>query len=80
MGNAAFVLVAIAFSGLGSLLLWLRHRRPKTFMSSIDDFQREMQALGREQEAAPRYRRRSNFRQRSLDRGSSKVQERTEGR
>lgn len=48
MGNAAFLLVAIALSIVGSALLWLRYRRPKTFMTSIDDFQREMKALGHE--------------------------------
>jgi hypothetical protein len=50
VGNAAFLLVAVVGSLIGSVLLWLRHRRPKTFMSSIDDFQREMKALAREQE------------------------------
>jgi hypothetical protein len=50
MGNAAFLLVAVIGSVIGSVLLWFRHRRPKTFMSSIDDFQREMKALAREQE------------------------------
>ena len=44
MGNAAFVLIAVAVSALGSLLLWALHRRPRTFMSSIDEFQREMKA------------------------------------
>jgi len=48
VGNAAFLLVAIALSIVGSALLWLRYRRPKTFMTSIDDFQREMKALGHE--------------------------------
>jgi hypothetical protein len=46
MANAAFVLIAVGVSGIASLLLWLAHRRPRTFMSSIDDFQREMNALG----------------------------------
>jgi hypothetical protein len=50
VGNAAFLLVAVIGSVIGSVLLWFRHRRPKTFMSSIDDFQREMKALAREQE------------------------------
>ena len=30
-----------------SLIVWLRHRKPTHFMSSVDDFQREMDALGR---------------------------------
>jgi hypothetical protein len=48
MGNAAFVLIAVAVSALASLGLWLYHRRPRTFMSSIDEFQREMKALSQE--------------------------------
>jgi hypothetical protein len=48
MGNAVFLLVAIAVSILGSLIIWYRQRRPKTFMSSIEEFQREMKALGRD--------------------------------
>lgn len=46
MGNAAFLLIAVGLSLLGTLLLWLRNRKPKTFETSIDDFQREMKALG----------------------------------
>jgi hypothetical protein len=79
--NAAFVLVAIAVSALGSVLLWYRHRRPRTFMSSIEEFQREMHALARDDETEPRYRRRSNFRQRSVEREApTDVQERSERR
>ena len=44
MGNAAFVLIAVGVAALASLLLWAAHRRPRTFMSSIEDFQREMKA------------------------------------
>lgn len=53
MGNAAFLLAAVGLSILGSLLLWLRSRQPKGSMSSVDDFQREMRALGRDDEAGP---------------------------
>jgi hypothetical protein len=48
MANAAFVLIAVGVSALASLLLWFAHRRPRTFMSSIDDFQREMNALSQD--------------------------------
>jgi hypothetical protein len=48
-------------------------------MSSVDEFQREMQALGREPEAPTTYRRRSTSRPRDAS-GGSTVQERTEGR
>ena len=57
MGNAAFVLIAVAVSALGSLLLWALHRRPRTFMSSIDEFQREMKALSHEEEEQAREQR-----------------------
>jgi hypothetical protein len=50
VGNAAFVLIAVGVAALASLLLWVAHRRPRTFMSSIEDFQREMKALSREEE------------------------------
>ncbi len=48
MSNAAFVLIAIGLSVVVSLLIWLVNRKPQTFMSSIDDFEREMKALGRD--------------------------------
>lgn len=46
MGSAIFLVAALAVIAVGSVLLWLRHRKPRTFMTSIDDFQREMTALG----------------------------------
>ena len=60
MDNAAFLLAAIGLSILGSLLLWLRSRQPKRSMSSVDDFQREMRALGRDGDDPPSRRRRSS--------------------
>ncbi len=48
MSNAAFVLIAVAVIVVVSVLLWLVNRKPQTFMSSIDDFEREMKALGGE--------------------------------
>src|SRR4051812_3431848 len=51
MSNGAFLLIAVGLSIVGSLLIWLFNRKPKTFMSSIDDFSREMKALGRETDA-----------------------------
>jgi len=56
VNNLAFLLVAIAVSIVGSLFLWLRNRKPQAFMSSIDTFQREMGALARDPDAAPRRR------------------------
>jgi hypothetical protein len=47
-GGAAFLLVAVFLSVVGSVAFWWKQRKPKTFMSSIDEFQREMGALGHE--------------------------------
>jgi hypothetical protein len=76
MANAAFLLVAIGVSIVGSLLLWLRHRKPKTFMSSIDDFQREMTALGREQDEKANGRWRRTARPEDLDDAGGDLSER----
>lgn len=53
MNNAAFLLVAIGFSVVVSLAIWAFNRKPKTFMSSIDDFEREMKALGHDPDVMP---------------------------
>jgi len=45
LGNLIFLVGAITLSIVGSVLLWLRYRKPTSFMSSIDDFQAEMTAL-----------------------------------
>jgi hypothetical protein len=55
--NLAFVLVAVGASIVGSLYLWLRTRKPQTFMSSIETFQREMGALARDPDEEPKRRR-----------------------
>lgn len=51
MGNLIFLVGAIGLSIVGSTLLWLRYRKPTSFMSSIDDFRSEMSALGGERPA-----------------------------
>lgn len=58
MSNAAFVLIAIGLSVVFSLLIWLVSRKPQTFMSSIDDFEREMKALGHDSRSSGGRRRR----------------------
>jgi hypothetical protein len=58
MSNAAFVLIAVGLSVVVSLVIWLFSRKPQTFMSSIDDFEREMRALGGETPAGRTSRRR----------------------
>ncbi|MEX1217327.1 MAG: hypothetical protein WEA11_02260 [Acidimicrobiales bacterium] len=43
--GVGFLLIAVVVSLVGSLIVWLRSRKPTHFMSSVDDFQREMDAL-----------------------------------
>ncbi len=62
MGNAAFLLIAVILSIIGSLLLWYQNRKPKKFESSIDDFQREMKALGARRDLPDNPRRRLSAR------------------
>jgi hypothetical protein len=47
VSGVAFLLIVVVVALVGSLVVWLRHRKPTHFMSSVDDFQREMDALGR---------------------------------
>ncbi|MGZ4692946.1 MAG: hypothetical protein ACXWBN_21090 [Acidimicrobiales bacterium] len=58
MSNAGFLLIAVAGIVAGSLAVWALNRKPKTFMSSIDDFSREMKALGRDSDEPHPTRRR----------------------
>lgn len=45
MNAIAFLLIVLVVSGVGSFILWLRHRSPSTLESGISAFQREMEAL-----------------------------------
>ncbi len=45
MSNAAFLGIVVIISAPAISYIWLRSRKPTTFMSSIDEFQREMSAL-----------------------------------
>jgi hypothetical protein len=45
MSGVGFTLIALVLSIAGSLVLWLRHRKPTTLDRGIVDFQREMRAL-----------------------------------
>jgi hypothetical protein len=47
VSGVAFLLIVVVVGVVGSFVVWLRHRKPTHFMSSVDDFQREMDALGR---------------------------------
>lgn len=46
MSGLGFLMIVVVISLVGSLVVWLRHRKPTHFMSSVNDFQREMDALG----------------------------------
>ena len=59
MSGLAFLLIVVVVTVVGSLIVWLRHRKPTHFMSSVDDFQREMDALGRSPGTTGRGSRRS---------------------
>ncbi len=55
--NLLYPLLALVGSALGSLVLWLRNRKPTSFESSIDDFHKGLKALepeGRPQEPPSR--------------------------
>ncbi len=45
MSGALFLLLAVIFSLLGSLLIWMRNSKPKTLENSVDSFSKEMRAL-----------------------------------
>ncbi len=58
MTTLYFLLIPVVGITLGCLVIWARGRKPKTFESGIDSFQREMHALSPEQERAERRSRR----------------------
>ena len=60
MSNVSFLLIVVVVSVVGSVVLWIRHRKPTHFMSSVDEFKREMDALGREPGPSVRGRRSSS--------------------
>lgn len=45
MSALVFLLIVLVVSAVGSLVVWLRHRSPTTLESSIEAFQRELDAL-----------------------------------
>ena len=58
MSNLLYLLVAILLSIIGSLILWYRHRRPRSMESGIDEFNRELKALAPENRGEQRERER----------------------
>ena len=48
VSNLIYLLVAVLLSIIGSLILWYRHRRPRSMEAGIDEFNRELKALAPE--------------------------------
>ncbi|CAB4323954.1 MAG: hypothetical protein F2520_08470 [Actinobacteria bacterium] len=46
MSGISFLLIVVVISVVGSIFVWLRNRQPNDPLSSVGDFQREMEALG----------------------------------
>ncbi len=46
MSGMSFLLIVVVISVVGSIFVWLRNRQPNDPLSSVGDFQREMEALG----------------------------------
>ena len=58
MSNLLYLGVAVAASGIGILVLWLRNRKPRSLNSGIEEFQRELRALAPDRR--PEHKRGSN--------------------
>jgi hypothetical protein len=56
VSNLLYLLLALAFSVVGSLILWYRHRKPRTMEAGIDEFSRELRALAPEQRGSEKPR------------------------
>lgn len=53
MSNLVYLLLAVTISLVGSLVVWFRHRPPRSFEFGIDEFQKELEALAPEQNSPP---------------------------
>lgn len=49
VSNLLYLLLAFVLSGIGWLVLWLRHRQPSSVEYGIDEFNRELRALAPDQ-------------------------------
>ena len=60
MSNLLYLLIPLAGSIVGSLVLWTRNRKPTSVESGIDEFQRGLRALapGGDTVAGPGWRKR----------------------
>jgi len=45
MTNLVYLGIAVVLSGLGCLILWLRHRKPRSMEAHMQRFARELEAL-----------------------------------
>ena len=54
MSSLLYLLVAVGLSVIGSAILWLRHRRPRSLESGIDEFSRELRALAPKRDRSDR--------------------------
>ena len=59
MSNLVYLGIAVVLSLLGSLILWLRHRKPRSMEAHMQRFARELEALAPDPEWNRRGRRRS---------------------
>jgi hypothetical protein len=46
MSGIGFLMIVVVITIVGSIIVWLRNRQPNNPLASVDDFEREMQALG----------------------------------
>jgi hypothetical protein len=51
VSGAAFLLIAVGLSVLGTLVIWLRTRKPTSWDSGISEFSKNMDALAQTQPA-----------------------------
>jgi hypothetical protein len=49
MNNLIYLGIAIVLSVVGSLILWMRHRQPRSMEAGIEQFAKGLQALAPEQ-------------------------------
>ncbi|MBA3654189.1 MAG: hypothetical protein H0W70_08340 [Actinobacteria bacterium] len=53
MSNLLYLFLAFVLSGIGWLILWLRHRQPTSVEYGIEEFNRELRALAPDRQQPP---------------------------
>jgi hypothetical protein len=48
VSSLVYLLIAVLLSVIGTLILWYRHRRPRSMEEGIEEFSRELRALAPE--------------------------------